>query len=299
MRRFAWVLNLDAELELARGRPGYVPPRKLMAQLAVHGEGARQLVSEHDAIVSAPFLDVARPTAAQASPNFIGRAWSPTPLALRALRDRGIEPEPHPAFETLRRVNHRRFAHELGGGLPLQRYVTDEAELMASLERAPGPWLLKRPLTFAGRGQLRIIGALSAKQASWIAASLARDGLIVEPLVEPLFEVSQHGFIWRDGTYELGRVCAQFVAPRGSFRQARLLAPGELQTSEQSALDERTNSVARALFAAGYFGPFGVDAYRYLFQGKPCFCALSEINARFTLGFAIGFSRPASELRLR
>ena len=29
---FAWVLNLDAELELLRGRPGYVAQRKLVAR---------------------------------------------------------------------------------------------------------------------------------------------------------------------------------------------------------------------------------------------------------------------------
>ena len=42
-QRYGWILNLDAELELARNRPGYVPQRKLLAQLAEHGKSSRAL----------------------------------------------------------------------------------------------------------------------------------------------------------------------------------------------------------------------------------------------------------------
>src|SRR6188768_1160630 len=136
-RSFAWVLNLDAELELARGRPGYVPRRKLLAQLAEHGASSRQLLAAGDLLLE---------PGVRAPQGAVGRAWCPTPRAIAQLCAAGAEPEPHPAQTTLRRVNHRAFAHELGGGLPDQAYVTSRAQLASRLGNCSRRWLLKRPL---------------------------------------------------------------------------------------------------------------------------------------------------------
>ena len=125
-RRFAWILNLDAELELSRARPGYVAQSRLSAQLAEHGTGARALLGEGDVLVA---------PGSRYPADYVGRAWCPTPLALAALRHAGLEPEPHPDATVLRRVNHRRFAHELGAGLPGQRYVETRAALHELLEQ--------------------------------------------------------------------------------------------------------------------------------------------------------------------
>lgn len=294
MGGYGWVFNLDAELELARGRPGYVAQRKLSEQLAEHGRSSRALLGPEDRELSAggapSLLEPAR---------LRGRAWCPTPLALATLRQHGVEPEPHPSAEVLRRVNHRLFAHQLGGGLPRQSYVTSRTELTRFVADARERWVMKRPLGFAGRGQMRIIGPLTDKQWSWVDASLKRDGLLLEPLVEPTFELSVHGFVWREGRYELGRICAQDVSDRGTFRGARLALGSELSDSERAAVEERVETTAQALHRAGYFGPFGIDAYRYELDGTTGFCALGEINARYTLGFVTGFPRHPSELCLR
>ncbi len=287
--KFAWVLNLDAEFELARLGQGYVPRQKLLAQLAVHGQGSRALLGPKDVLV-APGVEL--------DASFLGRAWSPTPLTLAALQAAGVRPEPHPEASVLRRVNHRLFAHEAGGGLPEQRYLAERASIEALLRRAERPWLLKRPLAFAGRGQMRFYGPISDKQWSWLDVSLAQDGLIVEPLVTPTLELSLHGFSWPSGHSELGRICVQHVTERGVFRGVRLAEPGELEPSEQRALFERGARVAGLLSEAGYFGPFGIDAYRYELDGKRGFCALSEINARYTMSFVTGFPRHPSELSL-
>jgi hypothetical protein len=292
MMRYAWVLNLDAELELARGRPGYVAQRKLTAQLALHGASSRALLGADDVLLAAEDA-VALPAG-----DWRGRCWCPTPLALQLLRARGIEPEPHPSPAVLRRVNHRLFAHELGGGLPQQAYVRSRAELLERVGDGAEKWLLKRPLSFAGRGQLRLIGPITEKQWTWLDLSLKRDGLILEPLVTPTFEVSLHGFVWQGGRFELGRVCAQDVSERGTFRGVRLAAAEELASNESAALLERADTVARALHDAGYFGPFGIDAYRYTWGDRGAFCALSEVNARYTLSFVTGFPRHPRELAL-
>lgn len=294
-RAYAWVLNLDAELELARGRPGYVPPQRLLAQLAEHGRGSRALLGPDDVLIAdATGAGDTTPNGAERC----GRAWCPTPTALERMRARGVEPEPSPDFAVLRRVNHRAFAHELGGGLPDQAYVQSREELLRVLGAGERDWLLKRPLVFAGRGQLRALGPLTEKQWTWVDATFERDGLVVEPLVKPLFELSLHGFVWPGGRFELGRVCVQDVTERGSFKSVRLAEPGELSASEDEQLRQRGDEVARALGRAGYFGPFGIDAYRYELAGSQGFCALSEINARYTLGFVTGFPRHPSELTL-
>jgi hypothetical protein len=291
-RHYGWILNLDAELELARGRPGYVPRRKLLAQLTEHGGSSRALLGSEDVLLEAgatQHVNVDR---------LLGRAWCPTPLALSSMRALGVEPEPHPEPAVLRRVNHRLFAHELGGGLPEQQYVQSREQLLAHLADYGRHWLLKRPLGFAGRGQLRAIGPLTDKQWTWVEASLERDGLLIEPLVVPTLEVSLHGFIWRDGRCEIGRICTQNVSERGAFRDVRLALPGELSPAELAAFSERAGAVSAALVKADYFGPFGIDGYRYTLDGASDFCALGEINARYTLGFVTGFPRHPSQLSL-
>jgi hypothetical protein len=287
--RFGWVLNLDAELELGRPNFSYVPRTKLTAQLAEYGRDSRALLGPGDVLV------------APAQPNpvgLVGRAWCPTPRALGVLAAAGVSAEPHPEASVLRRVNHRLFAHELGGGLPEQRYLTERAPLEALLRRAERPWMLKRPLAFAGRGQMRFYGPISDKQWSWLDVSLARDGLIVEPLVTPTLELSLHGFVWPGGHFELGRSCVQEVTDRGVFRGVRLAQPGELSSLEEQSLITQGARVADGLHRTGYFGPFGIDAYRYEMAGGTGFCALSEINARYTMGFVTGFPRHPSELSL-
>lgn len=288
--KFAWVLNLDAEVELSRLKFAYVPRTKLLEQLAAYGRGSRALLGSEDVLVE--------PGAPALPAGFVGRAWCPTPQALSRLSTACVEAEPHPQASVLRRVNHRLFAHEVGGGLPEQRYFTERAPLEALLRRAERPWLLKRPLAFAGRGQMRFYGPISDKQWSWLDVSLAQDGLIVEPLVTPTLEVSLHGFLWQSGRFELGRICVQEVSERGVFRGVRLALAGELSSIEGVSLFDQAERVAGSLQDAGYFGPFGIDAYRYRLGDLVEFCTLSEINARYTMGFAIGFPRKTSELVL-
>lgn len=84
MRRYGWVFNLDAELELLRGRPGYVPQRKLLAQLAQHGKSSRELMAATDVE-----LDLGSPVPRDfagelgalprwLSPRCAGTAWNPS-----------------------------------------------------------------------------------------------------------------------------------------------------------------------------------------------------------------------------
>ncbi len=284
---FAWVLNLDAELEMAE--PSYCARARVLAQLDRYGRGARDLLGP---------IDVLLDSSDQTALGQTGRAWCPTPCALARMAKAGVKPEPHPSLTVLQAVNHRKFAADLNLGLSEQHYIEDRVTLDELLDNRERPWLLKRPMAFAGRGQQRIFGPVEATQSAWIDASLRRTGLVIEPLVTPMLEVSLHGFIWRDRRHELGRVCVQKVSDRGVFRNIRLMLDGELSPSEERQLIHAAEQTATALAAIGYFGPFGIDGYRYSIDGQSAFCALSEINARYSMGFATGFPRHPSELSL-
>ena len=186
-------------------------------------------------------------------------------------------------------MTHRRFALELGGGAPGARFVSDESALAETLAEPCGAWLFKRAYGFAGRGQRRIIGVPSPDDRRWLSDSLRLGGFVAEPWLELVREVGVHGLIDVSGRLALGRVCVQETNEYRAWVSTRLACPQDLSSAETSRLLERAEAVAAALVAAGYFGPFGIDAY--LFETRTAgieLNPLSELNARYSMGFAIG-----------
>lgn len=272
-----WVLNLDAEDEL--GHVGaHTPARGLEARVrsllpalkGLIGEGAVAWPVEHP-----------RPSDGR------GAAWCPTRWALDRLAAAGVEVPPAPSMEVLRKVNHRHFSHALGTFLPGAAWVTSQAEL-DEVFRDDRWWLLKRPLGYAGKGRKRIFPSRQTnEERAWIASSLKADGLQVEPWVERELDCGLHGLIDADGTWRLGRTTIQHLEPTGAWRATTL---GELERDEESALRREGERTAHALIAAGYFGPFGIDGFRWRDSLGVHFQPRSEINARYSMGWSVGMS---------
>lgn len=294
VRKRAWILNLEADEELARPA-GYTPKAAAVARARALATHLAALLGPEDVLVW-PDDPAALPYAGAE-----GRAWCPTPRALRALRRAGAEPAPAPPLAVLRRVNHRRFCAELGQPLPGARFVETLAELTETIAgpSPTGQWILKRPFAFSGRGRMRVAqGALDPAALPWIAASLSGDtgapegaspGLQVEPWVERSGDFSVHGHLTQAGALVLGAPCAQRCDERGAWQETRRAEPGELTPAEARALLDAARAAAEALTAAGYFGPFGVDAFRWIDAGASArFNPRCEINARYTMGWAIG-----------
>jgi hypothetical protein len=299
--RFAWVLNLDADVELAAiasgvagARTGYAPRRGVV-------DAMRTFVPKLAASLLDPAEDVlvdetSPPLVAQ---GLVGRAFCPTPRAMRLLRHAGAEPEPHPACDVLVRVNSRAFAASLGTTLPGAAFVTDEGEARAQLGTTPPAglaraWRVKRSFGMAGRGQ-RIVtpSALTAQDLAFVRAGFSEGGVQIEPDVDIVAEFSIHGFLAPGGALALGPVVEQRCDARGAWVSSERIADG----AAPSGLAPEAERVAEALTAAGYFGPFGVDAYTYRVRRAPGATASeggeaialqprSEINARYTMGFA-------------
>ncbi|RYE89683.1 MAG: hypothetical protein EOO75_11405 [Myxococcales bacterium] len=280
----AWVLNLDAERELER--PGAVTPSASLRERVV------AMMPRLDALLRPGDLIVDEGTPPGSAAGRAGLAWCPTPHALRLLGRAGATRPPAPPVEVLRRVNHRRFCAALGGMLPGAAFVEALAPLAAIVARPPPvgeAWLLKRPLGFTGRGQLPVSpGALSPSALTWASAALRPgDGLQVEPRVDRLDDFALHAWLAPDGDLTVGQPTRQLCSPLGVW-QGTELAGDRLPDDERAALAGALRQTADALTAAGYAGPFNLDAFAWQDGAARRFLPRCEINARFSMGWAIG-----------
>jgi phosphoribosylaminoimidazole carboxylase (NCAIR synthetase) len=284
--RVAWVLNLDAEEELAAKGRGFTRSRAMSERIAALVPRLSSLVLPGDVILGTEGRGLA------------GRAWCPTPSAIDQIRSSGAIVPRAPEAEVLRRVNHRRFSAELGQTLPGAEYVSEERALDRVIAALPDDrWLLKRPFGFAGRAR-RAVKAREMSEAdrSWIRAALSKgEGLQVEPIVLRELDAAIHGYLDPSGELIIGTPVVQRVDEHGAWIET--IRSPLISADEQAALESEAKKVARALHDAGYFGPFGIDAFRFRDRsGAVRFQPRSEINARYTMGFGIGmgaFRAPA------
>lgn len=286
-----FLLNLDPERELAglardpfralEDRPS------LRGDLAALTRGARVLER----------MDVARRGAA----GLEGRAFMPTPSALAALRAAGAMAPLAPPLDVLRAVNHRSFSYALEGGVD-GRCVSTLDDVARALD-APRPveaLLLKRPFGWAGRGRRRATRFDEPTEA-FCRRSIEEEGAVaIEPLLDRSLDAAIHGFVDEGGALTRGAPTIARVSGGGSFLGSAR-DDGELAPDERAALLCEVERVGELLHGAGYFGPFGVDAFRYrdAVTGAPRFLPRCEINARYTMGWAIGMGDARPDLEGR
>jgi hypothetical protein len=286
--RVAWVLNLDADLELGAGA-GYTPTNKVrLAQKPHVALLARSLLGPEDVLVDE---DAPSPAAR----GLRGRAFCPTPRALAILRRAGAVPEAHPSVEILRRVNSRAFASGLGPTLPGGVFVAELTAARAILAAAPAvgeAWRVKAAFGMAGRNQ-RVIAPGSREEGdlAFVRNALAKGGAQIEPNVPIEEEFGLHGILAEDGGLRVGALVRQRCDARGAWLATERIEVAARPSAEiVEGMTAEVCRVADALHAAGYFGPFGVDAYSYRDRkGAILFQPRSEINARYSMGFAVGF----------
>jgi hypothetical protein len=293
-RNRLWVLNFDADEELATGA-GHQPSRAVVARFAALETRVGALLAPGDRV----FHD---DTAERFDPDaFEGRAWSPTARARRAWNRAGVSVPRVPTIETLRRVTSRRFAAELGQTLPGAAFV-DDAEHFARILAGASPtgeWLVKRAFGFAGRARkLARAGDVSETLCAWVAPSFATgDGVQVEPYVTRESDFGLHGFVDERGGVTLGEVTTQRVDANGAWVSTERASRDALRDDERSALIDAATRSANALAKAGYFGPFGVDAFRWIdADGSRRFNPRCEVNARYSMGWAVGMGERRPDL---
>jgi hypothetical protein len=274
------VLNLDADFELAFGL-GYAPKKSVAEAMRHH---TRSL-----GLVGAAELVVDDASAAGCAHGYAGRAFCPTPRALALLERTGATPEAHPSFDVLRRVNARAFCQGLGATLPDASFETTLEHATAKLRREPrigSGWRVKRCWGMAGRGQ-RVVRP--GEDAAFLTSWVAEGGVQIEPNVEVVRELGMHAMLTPSGALSIGALVTQTCDTAGAWLDTKL-ADAATNRAYEDALRGEIDRVGHALHAAGYFGPFGVDAFEYRTRaGETAFQPRGEINARYSMGFAVGF----------
>lgn len=294
----AWVLNLDAEHEL-EGGARYAPTRHLAA--LVQRESRRlvgDLVRPGDVVLTEEAVAAGEPAIARAR-GLVGLAWSPTPRALRLLARAGAVPVEAPDASVLRCVNARPFSVRLRAphaGASFAKDVAGDLATVLELLRRPAPdgWLVRRAFGAAGRGRRRLaVGIPGADELAWLVAGLRRGPLTLEPWVHVTREYTRSGWVARDGAVRVAPPCGQVTTAQGAWTRTEPLTTDEVAADDDARLGAMAETVGRALAAAGYFGPFGIDAYRHRIPGRSggdVLNVLSEINARFTMDWTVGMT---------
>jgi hypothetical protein len=205
--------------------------------------------------------------------------------------------------EVVARVAHRGFclglARERGWALPGSCLVAAPGELEARLagggrsdQGAAGAWVVKAPFSAAGRERLVGAGPEVLRDPGVrrrLEGLFARHGsLLLEPWVERTADFGAAGFVTPKAV-RLVTVHRQEVGRGGGFRGILPAGPGGaasgLAPAERDRLETAFHAAAQALRAAGYAGPFGIDAFRWRRPGGgESFHPLCEINPRLTFG---------------
>lgn len=277
----AWLLNLDADLELGTRGPYTPSDRVRRATERAKTIIAASLVPEGDAIIG----DDDQPGAyAQRE----ARVFSPTTSARARISVVGAVMPEWPSVDVLRQVARRDFAYvpELDGS-----FVSVDLDRVERSLATPPPhgdgWRLKRAYGMASRGHRVIRGELTPHDRAFVRASI--DGLIVEPNVQIVRELGLHGWLRQDGTFIRGTPTEQWMDSFGAWRETRALAASDLDSDTRQAVHSALERAATRLHDARYFGAFGLDAFSYVAGAGLRVRACSEVHARYSMGWAIGF----------
>lgn len=196
------------------------------------------------------------------------------------------------------RVAHRGFAFELacerGWALPGAGLAEDVAEVERRVEALDAArWVAKGAYSGAGRERAFGEGRGELRERATrrrLESLLERHGsVLVEPWVERTADFGCAGLVTAAGV-RLATLHEQRVDARGVFRGIVPL-PSDflpLPAAERERIETAFHAAADALRAAGYRGPFGIDAFRWCRPGAPAgrgeLHPLVEINPRLTFG---------------
>lgn len=289
------VANLDCEVAWANG-PAL--PGAVAARLALLATTLRIFGRDGDVLwLPAPVHATWRPAGDTGpAPRLVwGAAATSRPDDIRWADDARVAPADRAAVA--RTVNDRRFAAalatELGVALPGACVIGSVDELAAHLAAGgagaspTGAWVCKALWTAAGRDRVRRTGdVLDDATRTRLARLLAVHGaLVFEPWMARTLDVGQGGRVSDDGI--------SLLPPhRGVVDDSGVIrgivvddgAGAALEPAERALLADTARRAGQALSAAGYRGPFVVDAFVHEHQGRRTFHPLCELNARLTFG---------------
>lgn len=289
----AWVLNLDAETELAT--IGSHTRSKHLQRIVAGQSGPLlgSLVPAGDLVVTPQnAADLARSGAAR---GLVGICWSPTKSARKLLESVGAKVPAAPGQDVLAQVNARPFAtavREGLGELALVKHTVHDLEHALSILSSPAEsgWLVRRSFGAAGRGRRRLApGRPDGGELAFLMAALREGPLTIEPFVRILREFTRSGWVTARGEVLIAAPAFQETTRDGAWIRTEAAARHEVAGAHDLALQGALEVAGRALAAQGYFGPFGIDAFLHGSPRAQRLNPLSEINARYTMDWSPAF----------
>lgn len=150
-------------------------------------------------------------------------------------------------------------------------------------------WVTKPQISRAGRNRLLGSGCdLNDQQRGWLNKQLLQSGgVYLEPWVQVIDECGLQFEIAgpENGSQADFVGIAQLINDDvGRYHGSLIAADGRLEESWQAAISHGL-MVCRAAQTAGYWGPLGIDAFRFaLPSGEIAMRVSNDLNGRFTMG---------------
>jgi len=174
------------------------------------------------------------------------------------------------------------IAQALGVALPGARTIGSLDELDGHLREVPGAWVCKARWTAAGRDRVHGLGPAEGELRVRLGRMLERLGpLVFEPWLDRLADFGTCGEI-TDAAITVRAPHRLRSDPRGGFLGIEL---GDVDPDVAARLQATARAAAERVAAAGYRGPFAVDAFLYRGAAGPALHPLCELNARWSFGW--------------
>ena len=239
--------------------------------------------------------------------------WGWTSQVNQAAEDFGLPAQHVPDLSVVKHVNSREFSagfdavhgdadnqlqfgDENFGRLCLK---LDECHQAISLIVAAGfsRWVAKPQLSHAGRNRLLVTGSeLNYQQHGWLVKQLDQGGVYLEPWTQPITESGLQFYVHSPNATsdsnrrgDVGQIdfigATQLVNDEVGRYSGSMIEAGENREAECAPSIEYGFQVCRAAQSAGYFGPVGIDSFRFRNpQGGVSTRLCNDVNARFTMG---------------
>lgn len=155
---------------------------------------------------------------------------------------------------------------------------------------------------FGGAGRGRVAGRDGTVDNPEIRGALPRlaaaGGVVLEPWLARRADLSAIFWLAPDAPPRLLGTTDQHTAPSGLYLGANATVDSRGRVAATSRHDEAARELALPIVTAaadaGYHGPLGVDLFAFATPDDETALRISEVNARYTVGFvAVGLARRA------
>ncbi|MCB1136285.1 MAG: hypothetical protein KDK78_08465 [Chlamydiia bacterium] len=196
-----------------------------------------------------------------------------------------------PSAEAVALANSKAFSFAQCPSLPKATLLKTESDLRQWLLSFEGPKILKSCFGVAGGGRKRIDGSDASKavlrfcEAEW----KAQRPVLAEPWVERILDFSSQWMLYPDGSHAFYCLSMMDNSASGVY-QGTTIGPKDWAKTQIGPYADRhlelCQDTLKALHQAGYWGPLGVDAMLYNWDGALALHPIVEINARGTMSWA-------------